>query len=114
MIVESLVILALLVFTFVISLRFRKEYAVAITPLMILPLSNIIAHLIVNKIFELTGDRNFLGFFFIYVMGVVVTSVLVGIQSLKFKTRATKFYYIIMSIVFTIALFLVFLLNYAK
>ncbi len=70
----------------------KKNYALATVPLLILPLANI-----------LPMDK-FTVYAAINIVAVVISSCLVGVMSYKFPKRSTKTAYVIMSLIFNIAL----------
>ncbi len=82
----------------------KKNYALATVSLLILPLANILAYAASGKLSDILPMDKFTIYAAINIVAVVISSCLVGAMSYKFPKRSTKTAYVIMSLIFNIAL----------
>ncbi len=110
MIVISLIILAILFFTFIVSYRSNRIYAFSAIPLAVLPALNILAFLITKPLsFVLPFSPSSI-FIAINILAAIITSVSSVIFSKAFKTKMARIYYLAMSILYTIVLAWIYIL----
>lgn len=114
MLVESIIILAIIFFVFIISFRTKKEYAIAIIPLMIAPFVNIIAKLVSSSFSKIIPLDALMTYVLLCVIATVVSGLFIGLFSSKFKLRKVRFTYLIMSLLFVVVLELIFIADFAS
>lgn len=114
MLIESFIILGIIVFVCIISLRTKKDYAVAISPLIIPPAVNIIGHFFASSIAKITPFDRLITYILLCMVAVLVSGALLGVFSLKFKTKKLRLTYLIMCLVFVFALEIIFIADYAS
>lgn len=112
MLLESSAILAIIFSTFIISFKVKRKYALAMVPLLIPPVANILAYFFSQSVANAFQCKSFTAYIGINIIAVVISSVLVGVNSLKFKTKANRYSYLIMSIVFNVVLVIIYMVNY--
>ncbi|MEG0614768.1 MAG: hypothetical protein RR540_03350 [Oscillospiraceae bacterium] len=107
MLLENLVIFGIIFAIMIIYLRTKREYAIAVAPLLTLPAVNIIVYFVTNSIVTVTP------FFHIIfnIIAVVLSSAAVGFCSVKFKTKSAKLAYVGMCIAFNLLLAIIILEN---
>ena len=111
MIVECLVIFAIIFAILIIFLRTNKEHAFETVPLLILPGTNILANFFSDVISRFLPFDPFIICAVLNIIAVIVSSLLVGICSLKFKTKSNKITYASMCIIFNIVLASILIVN---
>ena len=114
MLVECLVIFGIILAIAVIFAKTRKEYAIATVPLLIPTGTNILAYLFSENLSELFPIDHLTMYIVINVIAVIVSSVFVGICSTKLKTKSNRLTYIVMCILFNIALATILIINMYK
>ncbi len=113
MLIESIVIFIILLGVFCVFLPTKSRYAVTVVPLLIPVGTNILAYLFSESISKLLPFDKMATFTIINISATVVSSVLIGLVSTRFKQRANKVSYLVMTIFFNIALLVIFLYNYS-
>lgn len=111
MVVECLVIVAILFAMVVLFWKVKRDQAVAVVPLLILPAANVLAHFFVPKFVSTISFGVLLTYIFVIIMAVIISSVLVGVFSARLGSRHNKIGYFIMSVAFNIALAIVLINN---
>ena len=105
MLFECAAIFSLIFVVVIIYIRSgKKDYALATVPLLILPMVNVLSYLSSGKLSSLLPMDKFTVYAAINIIAVIVSSCIVGIMSAKFKRKATKTAYIVMSLIFNIVL----------
>lgn len=113
MLIESIVIFGILLGVLCVFLGTKSRYAITIVPLLMPTGANILAYLFSQSISELLPFDKMATFAIINISATVVSSVLIGLVSTRFKQRANKVSYLVMTIFFNIALLVIFLYNYS-
>ena len=112
MIVECVVIAGLI---FVVAMSYmrakKRNYALATIPLLILPLANVISYFVSGGLSGMLPMDKFTVYTAINIISALVSSCLAGIMSDKFLRKFTKAAYIVMSLVFNIALAAILIYN---
>lgn len=112
MIFECAAIFCLIFVVVIMYIRsHKKDYALATVPLLILPLVNVLSYLLSGKISLLLPMDKFTVYAAINIIAVIASSCTVGIMSSKFKRKATKSAYIVMSLIFNIVLAAILIYN---
>lgn len=111
MIIEYLVIFAIMLVLVIIYSKSNKKYAIATIPLLVLPGTNIIAYLLSDSIASLLPFEHITVYTVMNLLAVMVSTLLVGIWSARFKRRSTKIGYVSMCLLFNIILALIFIYN---
>ena len=104
MIVECLVIFGIILAIMVIFLRTNKDHAIETVPLLILPGVNILAYFFSEALSRILPYDHFIVFVLLNVLAVIVSSVLVGIFSLKLNSKSNKIAYVSMCMIFNVVL----------
>ena len=111
MIIEYLVIFAIMLVLVIIYSKNNKKYAIATIPLLVLPGTNILAYLFSDPIASIIPFEHITVYTVMNLLAVMVSTLLVGIWSAKFKRRSTKIGYITMCLLFNVILALIFVYN---
>ena len=104
MLIECAAIFLLISAVSFMYVRAKKKNALATVSLLILPLANILAYAASGKLSDILPMDKFTIYAAINIVAVVISSCLVGVMSYKFPKRSTKTAYVIMSLIFNIAL----------
>lgn len=104
MIIECLAILGIIFAITVIFLRTRKEHAIMTVPLMILPVANLMAELFADWLAAILPLDSFLVIVLLNVIAVVISSLMIGVLSFRFKKRSNKIAYAFPTILFNVLL----------
>lgn len=104
MIIECLVIFGIILAITVIFLRTRKEHAIMTVPLMILPFANLAAQLFAKPLASVLPLDPFLVVVLLNVIAVVISSLMIGVLSFRFKKRSNKIAYAFPTILFNVLL----------
>lgn len=110
MLVEAIcitLILAIMVFMFLRS--GRKDYAIATVPLLIVPIFHTVSNLIYD-VFKIAISVNVKAA--VDVVGLAIAVAIMGFISSKYKTKASRFGYLLVSGGFTVILTIIFIFNY--
>lgn len=112
MVVECFVIAGLI---FVVTMSYmrakKRNYALATVPLLILPLVNVISYFASGSLSGLLPMDEFTVYAAINIISALVSSCLAGIMSDKFSRKFTKAAYVVMSLIFNIALAAILIYN---
>ncbi len=105
MLVECMVIFGLIFVVMIMYVRTeKKQYALATVPLLILPFANIVAYFISDALALILPWEKFTAYAAVNIVAVIVSSMLIGRFTLKFKRKSTRAAYVVMSLVFNIVL----------
>lgn len=104
MIIECLVIIGIIFAITIIFMRTRKEHAIMTVPLMILPFANLMAQLLSEPIASLLPLDSFIVSVILNVIAVVISSLMIGVLSFRFKKRSNKIAYAFPAILFNVLL----------
>ncbi len=111
MLAECLVIAVIIAAMAIFYYRIKRDHAIAIIPLLILPLANVFAYLFSEKLSIWLPMGHFTSYCVVNLLGVIVSSFFVGLWSIRFKRKSTKFGYVIMSLFFNVSLAAVLIYN---
>ncbi|MEG0692154.1 MAG: hypothetical protein RR444_03625 [Oscillospiraceae bacterium] len=110
MLVESIsIILILIIMVFIFMRSGRKDYALATSPLLIVPFFHTISNLACD-VLKISLDVNIKAS--IDVLGLAIAVAIMGFVSSKHKTKAARFGYLLVSVGFTALLTIIFIFNY--
>ena len=110
MLVESICIILILVIMMFLFIRSgRKDYAVATAPLLIVPFFHTITN-VVWEIVKLPYDVNLMAS--VDVVGLAIAVAMMGFMSSKYKTKATRYGYLLVSVGFTAIMTIILIFNY--
>lgn len=112
MIIECLVIIGIIFAITVIFLRTRKEHAVMTVPLMIIPFANLMAQLLAAPIASLLPLDTFIVSVLLNIIAVVISSLMIGVLSFRFKKRSNKIAYAFPTILFNVLLAMILIQHY--
>ena len=113
MLLESNIIFFIILFLGVISFRTKKEYAIAIIPLLIPSGINILYNLLISHIMKTTPFSILMTYILVCVGAAMITGILLGILSSKFKNKRLRVTYLIMCMVFVLLLELIFIMDFS-
>ena len=110
MLVESeCIVILLVVMVFLFLRKGQKDYAALTAPLIILPFVNGLMNIVVAFL-KIPINNNILCIVDIVAMAASVS--IMGVMSIKLKTKKTRTVYMCVSVGFTVALTLIYLYNY--
>ena len=104
MIMECIVIFGIILAIMVIFLRTNRDHAIQTVPLLILPGANILAYFFAETLSRLVPLDHFIIFIILNIIAVIVSSILAGIFSVRFKGKPSRITYIAMCIIFNVVL----------
>ena len=110
MVIECIVIIGIFMLIEVIFLRtHHKAWALAVLPLGIVPLANVVLELLVKKLFH--AEISDFGGVLVLTVAVAVEAALLGLSSSFIESKRSKGSFIAISNVFNIALALILIHN---
>lgn len=104
MIMECFVIFTIILAITIIFIRTNKDHALQAVPLLILPGVNILGYFFSQSLSRLLPLDHFSVYVIMTIAAVIVSGILSGIFSARFKTKPSKVTYIAMCIIFNIVL----------
>lgn len=111
MFAECLVIFGIMLAITVVFLKTKKEYASCTIPLWIVPGFGIIGHLISDFIAKHTAFDYFLSYMLIILIGVIISTLMLGYLCNKIHYGKYKFIYVTMSGLFNVIFSIILLYN---
>ncbi len=108
----AVIILLLLVMTFIFVRAKRKDWALSVLPLIMVPAGNIFVHFLFR--FIIKQPLNIEAVSVANVIAVLVSGVWVGIMSNNYETKSKKLPYICVSMLFNILLAWILISNFLE
>lgn len=82
--------------------RNKRDHAIAIIPLLVLPVVNIVGYYLADKLAIIIPFDTFTTYCIVDLLAVIVSSFLVGLWSTRFTKKSTKTAYVTISLIFNV------------